>query len=154
MMVCVVDRGFKFVFGSDAQSLADPAAVDWITKEDPDFLVLDGFPTIFVGWRMSIAKFEEATNNLLKTIKTVRAEKIILDHHVLRDLNYKEKIKPVFETGKTVLSAAEYLGMKNLFLEAWRKDLHKKKIKVDVEKYFDRLKKTLSKILQKNKIED
>ncbi len=151
MMVCVTDGGSTFVFGSDAQSLADPAAVDWVIKEDPDFLILDGFPTNFIGWRVSKAEFEEATNNLLKTIKTVRAEKIVLDHHLLRDLKYKEKVKPVYETEKTVFSAAEYLGMENFFLEAWRKDLHKKTIKVNVEKFFDRLKLIHAKNLEKTR---
>ena len=149
MMVSVKDGGSTFVFGSDAQSLADPAAVDWIIKEDPDSLILDGFPTNFIGWRIGKAAFEEATNNLLKTIKTVRAEKIVLDHHVLRDLEYREKIKPVYETEKAVLSAAEYLGMENFFLEAWRKDLHKKTIKVNVKRFFDRLKRIHSKNLEK-----
>ena len=151
MMVSVKDGGSTFVFGSDAQSLADPAAVDWVIKEDPDFLILDGFPTNFIGWRVSKAEFEEATNNLLKTIKTVRAEKIVLDHHLLRDLKYKEKVKPVYETEKTVFSAAEYLGMENFFLEAWRKDLHKKTIKVNVEKFFDRLKLIHAKNLEKTR---
>ncbi len=151
MMVSVKDGGSTFVFGSDAQSLADPAAVDWVIKEDPDFLILDGFPTNFIGWRVSKAEFEEATNNLLKTIKTVRAEKIVLDHHLLRDLKYKEKVKPVYETEKTVFSAAEYLGMENFFLEAWRKDLHKKTIKVNVEKFFDCLKWIHAKNLEKTR---
>ncbi len=151
MMVSVKDGGSTFVFGSDAQSLADPAAVDWVIKEDPDFLILDGFPTNFIGWRVSKAEFEEATNNLLKTIKTVRAEKIVLDHHLLRDLKYKEKVKPVYETEKTVFSAAEYLGIENFFLEAWRKDLHKKTIKVNVEKFFDRLKLIHAKNLEKTR---
>ncbi len=151
MMVSVKDGGSTFVFGSDAQSLADPAAVDWVIKEDPDFLILDGFPTNFIGWRVSKAEFEEATNNLLKTIKTVRAEKIVLDHHLLRDLKYKEKVKPVYETEKTVFSAAEYLGIENFFLEAWRKDLHKKTIKVNVGRFFDRLKWIHAKNLEKTR---
>ena len=151
IMVCVTEGDFKFVFGSDAQSLADPDAMNWIIKEDPDFLILDGFPTTLVGRKISIDEFEEATNNLLKVIKTVTAEKIILDHHVIRDLKYKEKIKPIYETKKTVLSAAEYVGLENFFLEAWRKDLHQKTIKVNVKRFYDRLKWIHAKNLEKRK---
>ena len=69
----------------------------------------------------------------------------------MRDLKYKEKVKPVYETEKTVFSAAEYLGMENFFLEAWRKDLHEKTIKVNVEKFFDRLKWIQAKNLEKTR---
>ena len=133
----------SFLFGSDAQSLADPAALKWVIEKNPKFMILDGYPTIFVGWQMSKKSFELATQNLKKAIEKTQAKTIILEHHILRDLKYKEKIKEVFEVArklkKKILTAAEFYGQENLFLEAWRKDLHQGKMKVEVEKFLKRI---------------
>ena len=55
---------------------------------------------------------------------------MILDHHLVRDLHYKNKIIDVLKTakrmGKKVLTAAEFLGRENEFLEARRKELYGK----------------------------
>lgn len=132
-----------FLFGSDAQSLADPAALDWVLKQNPEFMILDGYPTIFVGWRMSQKSFETANENLKRAIAETQAEEVVLDHHILRDINYREKMKSVFETaerkGKRILSAAEFLGLENFFLEAWRKEIAEGKREVDVKKYYEEL---------------
>ncbi len=50
-------------------------------------------------------------------------ETLVVDHHLLRDLKWKEKIARVFETGKEVKTAAEFLGLENDMLEARRKEL-------------------------------
>ncbi len=143
IMVYVEKGKNSFLFGSDAQSLADPEALKWVLEKNPKFLILDGYPTIFVGWKMSQKSFQNATQNLKKAIEKVEAENIILDHHILRDINYKEKIREIFELaeslGKRVMSAAEYYGLENFFLEAWRKDIHKGLKKVNVKSYFRRL---------------
>ena len=51
----------------------------------------------------------------------------ILEHHILRDKDWREKTKDVFEKarecGHKILTAAEFLGQKNVFLEAVRKRL-------------------------------
>jgi predicted metallo-beta-lactamase superfamily hydrolase len=137
-----VEKG-GFLFGSDAQSLADPAALDWVLKRNPEFMILDGYPTIFVGWRMSQGAFEASKENLKRAVGETDAETILLDHHLLRDLNYREKMEDVFSLaerkGKRLLSAAEFLGLENLFLEAWRRELTKGERKVEVEGYYRRL---------------
>jgi len=116
-------------------------------REESKIYDLDGYPTIFVGWQMSKKSFEFATQNLKEAIENTQAKTIILEHHILRDLHYKEKIKDVFELvekmDKKILTAAEFYGQENLFLEAWRKDLHQGKIKVDVEGYFKKLYKKI-----------
>ncbi|MEM1689400.1 MAG: hypothetical protein QXX33_00225 [Candidatus Hadarchaeales archaeon] len=52
-------------------------------------------------------------------------------------------MKSVFETaerkGKRILSAAEFLGLENFFLEAWRKEIAEGKREVDVKKYYEEL---------------
>ena len=142
VVMVYVEKG-GFLFGSDAQSLADPAALDWVLKKNPEFMILDGYPTIFIGWRMSQKSFEASKENLKRAIAETSAEKVILDHHILRDVNYREKMRDVFELaerkGKEVLSAAEFLGMENFFLEAWRKEIAEGKRRVDVRKFYSDL---------------
>jgi predicted metallo-beta-lactamase superfamily hydrolase len=143
VMVCAEVGGKSVLFGSDAQSLADPAALDWVLKKNPDFMILDGYPTLFVGWKMSQKAFEASKENLKKAISETQADQIILDHHLLRDINYKEKISDIIELaerkGKKLMSAAEFLGLENFFLEAWRKEIHEGKREVKVEEYYRKL---------------
>ncbi|MEM2866783.1 MAG: hypothetical protein QW098_06580 [Candidatus Hadarchaeales archaeon] len=137
-----VEKG-GFLFGSDAQSLADPEALKWVLEKNPEFMILDGYPTLFVGWRMSQKAFEASMENLKRAVGETQAETILLEHHLLRDLNYREKMGKVFEVaerkGKRLLSAAEFLGLENLFLEAWRRELSEGRRKVEVEEYYQRL---------------
>ena len=143
VMVCVQKGKKRFVFGSDAQSFADPKAKEWVIEKNPNFLIVDGYPTLFLGWKMSKKSFENAKKNLKEVIKRVDSTTIILEHHGVRDLNYKEKMKDVFlvaeKMGKKILTAAEFYGMENFFLEGWRKEIAKGIKKVDVESYYKKL---------------
>ena len=82
---------------------------------------MDGPPTYFLGWKFSRENLNNAKENLLEIIDETGCE-VILDHHLLRDLKYKEKFPEVYETGK-VKSFAQYLGEDERLLEANRKKL-------------------------------
>ncbi|NOZ81846.1 MAG: MBL fold metallo-hydrolase [Candidatus Micrarchaeota archaeon] len=125
-----------YLFGSDAQNLYDPEAREWFEEKNPEVATVDGYPTIFVGWRFSAKKFEESKKLLLETVRKTQLKTLIFEHHLLRDANYRKKISEFFEILE-VKTAAEYLGAENLFLEAWRKKIHRGEIKPDV-KAFDR----------------
>ncbi len=133
----------SFIHGSDAQNLADPNALKWVLERKPTMMIIDGYPTILVGWKVSRKSFEESIKNVIKAIKETPAKTIIIDHHIVRDKNFKEKMKPIYEVAekmeKKVLTAAEYMKMENLLLEAWRKELKSREMDVDVENYFKRL---------------
>ena len=147
VMVYIAKGKDSFLFGSDAQNLADPAALKWVIEKNPKFMIIDGYPTIFVGWRMSKASFEKSLINVKTAIEKTQAKTIILDHHILRDIKYKEKMKSVFDLAaslhKRVLTAAEYYGLENFFLEAWRKKIHKGEMQVDVDAYYKQLYKKI-----------
>ena len=85
--------GEKFFFGSDAQSLADPKAREWVVEQKPDFMIIDGYPTIFLGWRMSAKSFEEAKEGLKKVLQEVKPKWVIFDHHGVRDIKFREKME-------------------------------------------------------------
>jgi predicted metallo-beta-lactamase superfamily hydrolase len=150
VMILIEDKESKerFLFGSDAQNLADPAALEWAVQANPNIAIIDGYPTIFLGWKMSQKSFEKSLGTLGDFIMNTKTKTIILDHHIVRDINYKEKIKPILDLAKKkrrkILTAAEYYKLDNFFLEAWRKEIHKGERKVDVDKYYSKLRKSIN----------
>ena len=147
IMVYLQEGKDSFVFGSDAQSLADPKALEWFIKKNPELAILDGYPTIFLGWRFNYEGFEKAKQNLKEAMIQTQVKKIILEHHIVRDIAYKGKIDDLFKVAqqnkKQILTAAEFYSLQNLFLEAWRKEITEGKRKVDIEDYYKKLKEKI-----------
>jgi predicted metallo-beta-lactamase superfamily hydrolase len=69
---------------------------------------------------------EVAVKNLAALVR--KTPITILDHHILRDEAWRDKMKPAFDAaermGNKILTAAEYLGEKNRLLEARRRNLY------------------------------
>ena len=124
VLMTTIDDGFRLLHASDVQGPVAKTTAKAILKSAPDLLIMDGPPTYLLGYIFSRKNLDQAIENLLTIIKEVDCE-IILDHHLLRDLNYKEKLKEVYERGNAK-TMAEYLGLENNMLEARRKELHKK----------------------------
>lgn len=110
----------KFVFASDVQGPVASSTADWIIKQKPDLVYMDGPPILFLGWKFSYKNLEAAKENFKRLLDETDA-RVILDHHLLRSLDYKEKF-PFFD-GERVVTAAEYLEKENIMLEARRKEL-------------------------------
>lgn len=121
IMTTVDDGKFKFLHASDVQGPVSKDACRYIIKENPDLVMLDGPPTIFLGWKFSYKNLYQSIENLLRIISESKC-KIILDHHLLRDLKYRVLLSAVYEKGN-IISSAEYLGKEINMLEAHRKNL-------------------------------
>ncbi|MEM4347848.1 MAG: MBL fold metallo-hydrolase [Candidatus Altiarchaeota archaeon] len=129
VIMCSIEYGRKkVVHASDVQGPQVKKTTEWIINENPDILIISGYPTIFIGWRFSLAGLNESNKNLIEILEKTKVKKVILEHHLLRDINYREKISDVFkraeELKKKILTAAEFLGRENEFLEAKRKELY------------------------------
>ena len=123
IMTTVDDGDKKLLHASDVQGPVTEEAKDYIIDQDPDILIIDGPPTIFLGWKFSRRNLEDAIGNMIEIVENTRAE-IILDHHLLRDLKYREQFADVYRIGgKRIKTFAEYLGKENIMLEAHRKEL-------------------------------
>ncbi len=120
----------KMIHASDIQGPQVSVTTDWIIKQNPDILILSGFPTLLMGWRASKFGLSQSNKNLLKILSETKVKTIILDHHLVRDLHYLNKIEEVAKEAnalkKKVITAAEFLGKEPEFLEAKRKELYKK----------------------------
>ncbi len=128
--VSIKSNNEKFLHTSDVEGPSLQDQIDFILKEKPNVLFVDGPMTYMLGYRYSYKSLEISNNNLVKAIRETSLNTLVLDHHFLRDLNYKLRIKPVCEAaekrGVRVVTAAEFCGRKIEILEALRKELYAK----------------------------
>ena len=133
---CIKCGGEKFLHTSDVEGPSLEDQIAFILNEKPDVLFVDGPMTYMLGYRYSFKSLQISNSNLTKAIRDTSVHTIVLDHHFLRDLNYKMRIKQVYEEaqkrGVNVVTAAEFSGRKIEMLEALRKELYSK---YDVESF-------------------
>jgi len=123
VMTTIDDSKKKILHASDVQGPVTKSATEYIIKKNPDILIIDGPPTNMLGFRFSKKNLQKASNNLIKIIRKTKGQ-IILDHHLLRDIKYKEKFSEPYKKGINRLKTfAEYIGKENNTLEAHRKKL-------------------------------
>ncbi len=129
-MVSIESDGEKFLHTSDVEGPSLEDQIEFILKEKPEVMFADGPMTYMLGYRYSYQSLEKSNSNLVKAIKETNLHTLVLDHHFLRDINYKTRIKPVYEEaekrGVKIITAAEYSGRKIEMLEALRKELYAK----------------------------
>jgi predicted metallo-beta-lactamase superfamily hydrolase len=123
IMTTVNDGGKRILHASDVQGPVSKNATKYIIDQKPDLLIIDGPPTNMLGFRFSKKNLQKASENLVKIIEKLKCE-IILDHHIIRDLKYKQAFPTPYSKGGVKLKTfAEYLGKENNTLEANRKNL-------------------------------
>jgi len=123
IMTTIDDGEKRLLHASDVQGPVTKSAKEYIISQSPDLLIMDGPPTIFLGWKFSMQNLQDAADNLVEIKEKLDCD-IILDHHLLRDLNYKKTFPQPYQTsGGKVKTFAEYIGKENNTLEAHRKEL-------------------------------
>ena len=115
----------KFLFAPDVQGPMSTRTLEVIIKEKPTVMMIGGPPLYLVGFKVSEYEAQGALRNMEKIVKIV--PHVILEHHILRDENWREKTTNVFNkaqrSGCSLLTAAEFIGKENIFLEAYRRKL-------------------------------
>ena len=128
--VSIKSNNEKFLHTSDVEGPSLENQIKFILEEKPDILFVDGPMTYMLGYRYSFKSLEISNNNLVKAMRETGLQTLVLDHHFLRDLKYKTRIKPVYEAAEKydvkVLTAAEFCGRKIEMLEALRRELYAK----------------------------
>jgi hypothetical protein len=128
--VSISDGETKLVYTSDVEGPVLEEQTQFILEEKPSIVIADGPMTYMLGYRYSLENLESALKNLKNIIMKTSVEILILDHHFMRDLNYKVAASPVYKAANSrkvkVLAAAEYAGRKIEMLEAVRPELYKK----------------------------
>ncbi|MEM3551987.1 MAG: hypothetical protein QXN87_06585 [Candidatus Bathyarchaeia archaeon] len=125
LMTTIVYEGEKFLFAPDVQGPISEHTLKLIFEEKPQLVMIGGPPLYLAGFRVEEKQVQTGLKNLEKIVAAVKCT--ILEHHILRDEKWREKTLKVFKkaerAGNTVMTAAEYLGLKNFLLESERKRL-------------------------------
>jgi len=129
--VNVKSGGESVLFTSDVQGPVREEQVKFILENAPQTLIVDGPPTYLLGGSFKEDDLQLANQLLSRVMRSLVSSglhTVILDHHLLRDLNYRERVKPVYgageELGVRLFTAAEFIGREVNMLEARRQELY------------------------------
>jgi predicted metallo-beta-lactamase superfamily hydrolase len=115
----------KITFAPDVQGPMYDTTLKMIVAEKPQVLIIGGPPLYLAGFRVEEAQLQEGLDRL-KQLAT-KIPLIILEHHLLRAENWREKSQTIFEAAQKsehrVVTAAEFLEQEDNSLEAKRKQL-------------------------------
>jgi predicted metallo-beta-lactamase superfamily hydrolase len=125
LMTTIEFQGERFMFAPDVQGPMSMQTLEIILAENPNLIMIGGPPLYLARFKVDEEQIEAGLNNLEKVVSAVPC--VILEHHVLRNENWREQTRNVFHTAHEaeckVFTAAEFLNGKNAFLEATRKSL-------------------------------
>ncbi len=125
IMVNVEYDGERFLFAPDVQGPMSIHTTELILAAKPDLLMLGGPPLYLEGFRVEQAQIVQSLQNLSRLVEAVPL--VILEHHALRDEFWCSKLDNIFlkaqKSKHNILTAAEYSGQENLFLESKRSQL-------------------------------
>jgi predicted metallo-beta-lactamase superfamily hydrolase len=115
----------RVTFAPDVQGPMCNATLRMIVAEKPQLLIIGGPPVYLADFRVAETQIENGLERLRQLAANIPL--IILEHHLLRAENWRERSKIIFEAarklGNRVVSAAEFLGKEDNLLEARRKHL-------------------------------
>jgi predicted metallo-beta-lactamase superfamily hydrolase len=118
-----------FLYSSDVNGPTLPEHLSFILEERPKTLFLDG-PTTYIDTGFVDIEVKRACENLRRIMEEIEVEQIVLDHHLLRDLDYDRHLSEIRELaeelGIGIGSAAEFLNVEPSLLEARRRELYEK----------------------------
>ena len=122
----VIESGkWKFMYSSDLNGPIIEDYAEYIIRENPDVLVLDGPATYMIPYTLNLINLRRSIENICRIIRETKTGLTILDHHLLRDKLYRKRLEEVYKTAerenKRVVSAAEYLGKTPKILEVTKR---------------------------------
>ena len=127
VMATVEHGGERFMFAPDVQGPMSTHTLDLILAAKPTVIMLGGPPLYLGGFRVEMTQLEQGLRNLERIVEAVPL--VILEHHALRDEEWRPKMESVFQkataAGHSIVTAAEYAGKENLFLESKRRQLYR-----------------------------
>ncbi|AUB54828.1 MBL fold metallo-hydrolase [Methanobacterium subterraneum] len=113
----------KLMHASDVQGPMSEIAKEIILNENPDTLILSGPPIYLEGFVLEKEDVESAQKNLIEICQEI--PRVVVDHHLLRDLRCFDFINTVKEESMgEILVASELLGKEPYLLEARRKEFY------------------------------
>ena len=111
----VIERkGEKLLYTSDVQGPFIEDYAEWIISENPNIAIIDGPPTYQYGYMMTRTNFRRTLDNMIRIINETDTDIIIWDHHLLRDIRWRERVSDVYKVARRkrrkLMVASEYFG--------------------------------------------
>ncbi len=126
VMTLIKYENERFLFAPDVQGPISTRTLDLIMKENPQVVMVGGPPFYLSGYKISEAELQLGLKNLMTLVEAIPLT--ILEHHSLRDESWRQRTKQAYakaiEVGHKIMTAAEFAGHKNSFLESNRKMLY------------------------------
>ncbi|AFZ69827.1 putative hydrolase (metallo-beta-lactamase superfamily) [Caldisphaera lagunensis DSM 15908] len=128
VMARIICNDQSIIFGSDTQGPGNQEALEKLIEwKGAELLIISGPPTYFAGYKVSQESVEKGLENMKSLIEKHVSKIIIADHHLLRDIHYKDILKDHYklanDNGVSLITAAEFMGYPIDQLEARRKEL-------------------------------
>lgn len=126
IMVYIEFKGFSLLFSSDIQGVLVENTKKYIIEYNPDLWILSGPATYHGFWKDDQTML--SNNNIIEILEKTKIKNVIMDHHLVRDIEYEHKIKDLIDIanqiGVKIKTAAEYMNIEKRMLEANRKNLY------------------------------
>ncbi len=130
--VLIEDKKESFLFTSDVEGLPLKEHVEFVLHSNPKIIFVDG-PMTYMPHIFGRKLLEKSLKNLKIVVEKTNVKALILDHHLLRDINWRIKMTEIFELGEElgvhIQSASEFVGKREDLLEARRKELYQNSLR-------------------------
>jgi predicted metallo-beta-lactamase superfamily hydrolase len=109
---------YKLIHTSDLNGPIIEDYAKMIIKENPDVLILDGPMTYMYGYLLNKTNLNRAIENATRIVEEIDAKVIIYDHHLPREIKFRDRTRKVWDTAKkynkNLITAVEFLGEKTV----------------------------------------
>jgi predicted metallo-beta-lactamase superfamily hydrolase len=126
VMALIEYEGERFMFAPDVQGPMSTHTLELIKSANPQVIMIGGPPFYLGGFKVSEAQLQLGLKNLVSVVEALPLT--ILEHHALRDEQWRKRTEQVYVAAlvarHSVMTAAEFTGEKNMFLESKRKQLY------------------------------
>jgi len=124
VQVLVEERGERVLFTSDVEGPCLEPQASFALESAPELAIVDGPSAYLAGYGYPEECVGKSLENLARLLRS-GVERLVVDHHFVRDLRYKEILSPLRrEFGSRVATAAEFMGVADGPLEAMRRELY------------------------------
>ena len=112
-----------FTHTSDVLGIQAEVQLQYLLDQDPTILYVDG-PMVRSSRNIAKKELQKCISSLETIIGKTQVKKIIIDHHLLRSLNWRDHLTDLLRIASSadvvVSTAAKFLGERNDLLEANR----------------------------------
>ncbi len=117
----IIDESSSLAYIPDVQGPLSREAVEFALSLKAETLIVGGFPAYLLGGKsFKQEDLDEANNNLIIIWNTVKPRKLVIAHHLLRIINWRDYLPSMIKAH----TYASLLGLSDNLLEARRRELY------------------------------